>query len=134
MKSRRAFVWCTHWTLLLPLNKDTAAWLHIIGYLSKDLIWYDVISSNFILLGFFVKDAKKWLSILIMIAIQPWPPFHFIALQWGENSKKAESVREKFVWSWLMFSLKLLILTQTTSARELPILLGENMTILATFF
>ena len=59
---------------------------------------------------------------LKVISIQLGPPFHFNG---GKNGEKGESAREKVVRSWLMFSLKLLIFTNFTSVRHMPIFLGE---------
>ena len=55
---------------------------------------------------------------LKVISIQLGPPFHFNG---GKNGEKGESAREKVVRSWLMFSLKLLIFTNFTSVRHMPI-------------
>ena len=59
---------------------------------------------------------------LKVISIQLGPPFHFNG---GKNGEKGESAREKVVRSWLMFSLKLLIFTNFTSVRHMPIFWGE---------
>ena len=59
---------------------------------------------------------------LKMLVIQPGPPFHFNEV---EMVKKRDWASKKVVRSWLKFSLKLRILTQFTSVRDLPIFLGE---------
>ena len=59
---------------------------------------------------------------LKMLVIQPGPPFHFNEV---EMVKKRDWASKKVVRSWLKFSLKLRILTQFTSVRDLPIFLDE---------